>query len=97
MGQADLGQRVPHAGFLEQAARAGGDGVGAPIERRVFHRRQGSTVHHYGGDTGCSQSARQRPAHWASPDDAHLCGKSLRHVRTVAPGTHRLQAVAVPR
>ena len=35
-----LGQPVPDAGVLQQAARAGGDGVGAAVEGRVLHRRQ---------------------------------------------------------
>ena len=94
-GAGRLGQRVPDAGLLEQAARAGGDGVGAAIERRVLHRRQGGTVHHHGGDTGGGQSARQRAAHRAGSDDAHLGRQSLGHVSTVALRTHRRQAVAM--
>ena len=95
-GAGRLGQRVPYAGFLEQAARPGGNGVSAPIERRMLHRRQGRTIHHRRGDAGSSQSACQRPADRASADDAHLCRKPLRHGRTVALETHRRQAVAVP-
>ena len=85
IGQAGLGQPVPHAGLLQQAARAGGNGVGAAVECRVLHRRQRGAVHHHGGDAGGGQPAGQRAADRAGSHHAHLGRQMLAHVRTVAP------------
>ena len=56
IGQAGSASRSHSPACLQQAARAGGNGVGAAIERRVLHRRQRGAVHHDRGD------ARARPA-----------------------------------
>ena len=93
-----FGQPVPHAGVLQQAARAGGDGVGAAVERRVLHRRQRGAVHHHGGDArpppagrpACRRPGRRR-RRTPRPTDARLMAADS------GAGRHsRRQAMAVP-
>ena len=62
----------PTARRLQQAARAGGDGVGAAVECRMLHRRQRGTIHHDRADARRRQPAGQGAANRAGTDDTHL-------------------------
>ena len=56
----------------QQPPRAGRDGIGAAIERRMLHRRQRSPIDHCRGNAGRSQPAGQRAAHRARSHHANL-------------------------
>ena len=74
-----FGQAIPDAGRLQQAAGAGGDGVGAAVEGRMLHRRERRAVDHDGGIAGGGEAAGQRAADRAGADDADLGGEVVGH------------------
>ena len=66
------GQAVPQAGLFQFRARSGGDGVGAAIEIRVFHRWQRRAIDHRGGDSGTGETTGQGAAHGSGPHHADI-------------------------
>jgi hypothetical protein len=74
-------QRGPQAGIFEQAAAAGGDGVGAAIEIRMLHRRQGGAVDRRDAQAGGGKTARQRTADRAGANDADIIHQMLAPLR----------------
>ena len=78
-GAGDEGQLVPNTGILEQRAGAGGDGVGASVEIRVFHGRQGCAVDHRHADAAGCQAARECGANRAGANHADVGFDGLGH------------------
>ena len=93
-GAGRLGQPIPDAGVLEQAARAGGNGVGTAVECRMLHRRQlrrgppprSQSLRRPAGRPACRRPG-QRRVRTPRPSDA-------RSWHTVARTTHCRQGVA---
>ena len=73
-------QALPNARRLQHGARPGGDGIGAAVEIRVFHRRQRRAVDHRHPHPTRRQAAGERRTHRAGAHHAYVRFKLIHRI-----------------